>query len=146
MAVVGAGTMGARVALRCALRGLETVLISRDRARARAALDSAADEVGDESAAGEVRLTEGLDALAGVALVYEAIPESLARKQGLLAEIEAYVATGEPMDKAGAYGIQGRAAALVESIEGDFYTVMGFPLGRFVRALAGLGFFIPSEN
>jgi septum formation protein len=61
-------------------------------------------------------------------------------------EIAEYVATGEPMDKAGAYGIQGRAAALVESIEGDFYTVMGFPLGRFVRALAGLGFFIPSEN
>ena len=61
-------------------------------------------------------------------------------------EIAEYVATGEPMDKAGAYGIQGRAAALVESIDGDFYTVMGFPLGRFVRALARLGFRIPSEN
>ena len=43
-------------------------------------------------------------------------------------------------------GIQGRASALVASIDGDFYTVMGFPLGRFVRALAGLGFRIPSEN
>jgi septum formation protein len=62
------------------------------------------------------------------------------------AEIDAYVATGEPMDKAGAYGIQGRAAALVDSIRGDFYTVMGFPLGRFVRTLAGLGFHPPSEN
>ncbi len=62
------------------------------------------------------------------------------------AEIAEYVATGEPLDKAGAYGIQGRAAALVESISGDFYTVMGFPLGRFIRALRRLGFSLPAAN
>ena len=62
------------------------------------------------------------------------------------AEIAAYVATGEPMDKAGAYGIQGRAAALVAGIDGDFYTVMGFPLGGFVRALRRLGFVPPTAN
>jgi septum formation protein len=61
-------------------------------------------------------------------------------------EIAGYVATGEPFDKAGAYGIQGRAAALVQSIEGDFYTVMGFPLGRFVRALTRLGFSLPAAK
>ena len=61
-------------------------------------------------------------------------------------EIADYVATGEPMDKAGAYGIQGRAAALVESIEGDFYTVMGFPLARFVRSLRRLGFALPAAK
>jgi septum formation protein len=55
-------------------------------------------------------------------------------------QIEAYVATGEPFDKAGGYGIQGRGAALVERIEGDFYTVMGFPLGEFVRSLPELGY------
>jgi septum formation protein len=49
--------------------------------------------------------------------------------------IEAYVGTGDPLDKAGAYGIQGRGAALAERIEGDFYTVMGFPLGAFLRRL-----------
>lgn len=59
------------------------------------------------------------------------------------AEIDEYVASGEPMDKAGAYGIQGRAASLVERIDGDFYTVMGFPLARFVRALRRLGFTLP---
>lgn len=58
-------------------------------------------------------------------------------------EIDEYVATGEPMDKAGAYGIQGRAASLVEAIDGDFYTVMGFPLARFVRVLRRLGFTLP---
>ncbi len=43
------------------------------------------------------------------------------------------------MDKAGAYGIQGRGASLVERIDGDFYTVMGFPLGLFVRTLRDHG-------
>ena len=61
-------------------------------------------------------------------------------------EIAEYVATGEPMDKAGAYGIQGRAAALVAEIDGDFYTVMGFPLGAFVRTLRRLGFVPPIQN
>jgi septum formation protein len=58
-------------------------------------------------------------------------------------QIEAYVASGEPMDKAGAYGIQGRGAALVERIDGDFYTVMGLPLGRIVAAFGELGYSLP---
>lgn len=62
------------------------------------------------------------------------------------AEIAEYVASGEPFDKAGAYGIQGRASALVERIDGDFYTVMGLPLGRVVRALRGLGFTLPAPK
>jgi septum formation protein len=57
--------------------------------------------------------------------------------------IEAYLATGESFDKAGAYGIQGRGAALVERIEGDFYAVMGFPLGAFVRRLSELRYALP---
>jgi septum formation protein len=60
-------------------------------------------------------------------------------------DIAMYVASGEPMDKAGGYGIQGRGAALVESIDGDFYTVMGFPLGDFVRRLPALGYRLPAR-
>lgn len=63
-----------------------------------------------------------------------------------LDEIADYVATGEPFDKAGGYGIQGAAAAMVEAIEGDFYTVMGFPLARFVRALRRLGLSVPGAK
>jgi len=55
-------------------------------------------------------------------------------------DITAYVATGDPLDKAGAYGIQGRAGMLVSSIAGDFYTVMGLPLARVGTALRDLGY------
>lgn len=54
-------------------------------------------------------------------------------------EILSYIATGEPMDKAGAYGIQGRGGLLVDSIEGDFYNVVGLPICRLSRMLAGIG-------
>ena len=55
------------------------------------------------------------------------------------AEIDAYVATGEPADKAGSYGIQGFGATIVERIDGDYFAVMGLPLVRLTRLLAELG-------
>lgn len=54
-------------------------------------------------------------------------------------EIDAYVATGEPMDKAGAYGIQGYGATLVERIDGDYFAVMGLALARMIDLLAQAG-------
>jgi septum formation protein len=54
-------------------------------------------------------------------------------------EIAAYVATGEPMDKAGAYGIQGFGATIVERIDGDYFSVMGLGLRRLVELLGRLG-------
>ena len=53
--------------------------------------------------------------------------------------LRAYVATGEPMDKAGAYGIQGYGAALVERIEGDFFGVMGLPIRLVLGLLEAAG-------
>lgn len=53
-------------------------------------------------------------------------------------EIREYIATGEPMDKAGAYGAQGRGAVFIERIDGDFFNVMGLPLCRLTLMLSEL--------
>jgi len=57
--------------------------------------------------------------------------------------IAAYVATGEPMDKAGAYGIQGYGATIVQRVEGDYFAVMGLPLQSLVRLCERLGLRYP---
>lgn len=54
-------------------------------------------------------------------------------------EIRAYIATGEPMDKAGAYGIQGGAALFADGMVGDYYNVMGLPVCRLGMILRSLG-------
>lgn len=55
------------------------------------------------------------------------------------AEVRAYVATGDPLDKAGAYGVQGRAAAFIEHLEGSYSGVMGLPLFETSGLLAAAG-------
>lgn len=60
------------------------------------------------------------------------------------AEAEAYWATGEPLDKAGGYAIQGRAAAFIERIEGSYSGIMGLPLFETLQMLAAIG--VPGRN
>ena len=61
-------------------------------------------------------------------------------------EIDAYIATGSPLDKAGAYGAQDMAAIFVERIEGEFYTVVGLPMCGLGKLLAAFGIRLWSEN
>ena len=61
-------------------------------------------------------------------------------------EIRAYIATGEPMDKAGSYGIQGYGAMFVSHLEGDYFSVMGLPLCPLCRMLRAFGVHILTEK
>jgi septum formation protein len=54
-------------------------------------------------------------------------------------EIDDYIATGEPMDKAGSYGIQGFGATIVDGVDGDYFAVMGLPVNRMIRLLESIG-------
>lgn len=62
------------------------------------------------------------------------------------AEIRAYVDSGEPLDKAGAYAIQGLGAVIVERIEGDYYNVMGLPLSALAESLKEFGVRVLQET
>lgn len=71
-----------------------------------------------------------LSAVSRTRVRFRAFDEATARR---------YVGTGEPLDKAGSYGIQGLGAALVESVDGDFFTVVGFPIPELIRLLERAG-------
>lgn len=61
-------------------------------------------------------------------------------------EIKWYIKSGEPMDKAGAYGIQGLGSIFVDKIDGDFFAIMGFPINHFIKTLNNLKIPIESLN
>lgn len=81
----------------------------------------------------------GITLIKGEKIVSEAECTKVHFRQLEDEEIEAYVKSGEPMDKAGAYGIQGKASLFAECIEGDFFNVMGLPLCKLGKMLKTIG-------
>lgn len=86
------------------------------------------------------------DVLTGVAIFYQDQKSIFFEKTEVTfwplteEEIAKYVESGEPMDKAGSYGIQGLGSALVQKINGDYFAVVGLPVSRTIRELEKLGY------
>ena len=74
-------------------------------------------------------------ALVTVSLAMNTKDEDYATYQKMEKEIEDYLNTDEPYDKAGAYGIQGKAGLLVKAVNGDYYNVVGLPVARLKREI-----------
>jgi len=129
----------AKVASGCLVIGGDTVVVHRGRILGKPADEAEAMSMlrrlsGDwHEVLSGVAVSSGGRTLSGVGRArvrFRSLDDDLAR---------AYVATGEPMDKAGAYGIQGAGAALVEELAGDYYAVVGLPLGRLLDLLERAG-------
>ena len=102
---------------------------------------------GEEQAAGMLRLLSGREHRVYTGLTVSRGGETVTEHEVTAvrfrplsgADISRYIATGEPMDKAGAYGVQGYGCVLVEGVFGDYYNVMGLPVCRLARLLARFG-------
>lgn len=84
------------------------------------------------------RVMTGVTVLRGETVLTDTVVTHVTFRDLTDAEIEAYADTGEPMDKAGAYGIQGYAAVFVREIQGDYYNVVGLPVCRLTTMLREL--------
>ena len=81
----------------------------------------------------------GVTVMQGDHILTESEPTKVYFREASEAELRGYIATGDPMDKAGAYGVQSLGALLVERIDGDFFNVMGLPVLRLSRMLREFG-------
>jgi septum formation protein len=119
--------------------GGDTVVVDGARVLAKPANEAAAAEMLRTLSGREHVVLSGL-ALAGAHGTVSTVSSTTVRMRPFdEAVASAYVATGEPLDKAGAYGIQGLGAALVEGVDGDYYSVVGFPVGAFIELLERAG-------
>ena len=119
--------------------GGDTIVVSQNRLLGKPADEDAAVEILISLAGRKHQVLTGL-AISGQDGTVSAVSGTEVRFRSFTeAEARRYVMSGEPMDKAGAYAIQGLGAALVAEIVGDYYTVMGFPIGTFLDLLLQSG-------
>lgn len=83
----------------------------------------------------------GVTILQGENIITKAISAKVYFRELTHKEIDRYISTGEPLDMAGAYGIQGKGAAFIEKIDGDYYAVMGLPACYVSKTLSEIGYF-----
>lgn len=116
-----------------AVLGADTVVALGDQVYGKPGTEAAARAMLRALAGRSHRVTTGLAIVNARGEIFETYAETEVVFAPLTdAEIAAYVATGEPLDKAGSYAIQGRAAAFIEAVHGSFSSVVGLPLATFV--------------
>lgn len=120
--------------------GGDTVVVQGLRVMGKPTSDAEAVEMLMELSGREHQVLSGVAIAAPSGTVSRTVETGVRFRAFGRAEAAAYVATGEPADKAGAYGIQGLGAALVEEIRGDYYCVVGFPVAAFLELLPGVGY------
>lgn len=117
--------------------GADTIVVNKTRILGKPANDEEAFTMLKELSGQEHHVYTGVALVDKVSGEQEVAAEVTAVKFRVLTdgEIRAYLATGEPFDKAGAYAIQGRAAVFIEGIKGDYYNVVGLPIYRLAQLL-----------
>jgi len=119
--------------------GGDTVVVDEGRVLTKPTDEADARRMLEGLAGGSHEVMSGI-AIAGPEGTVSAVSSTRVYMRSYLPETAAaYVATGEPLDKAGAYGIQGLGAALVARIDGDYYSVVGFPVVAFLELLERSG-------
>lgn len=119
--------------------GGDTMVVQGDRLLSKPEGERGAAEMLRSLAGGSHDVLSGLALAGSASTVSTVVRTSVTMRAYDARAVEAYVATGEPLDKAGGYGIQGFGAALVERIEGDYFSVVGFPVAGFVSLLERVG-------
>ncbi len=94
----------------------------------------------------EHRVITGLAVISRGAVYTDAVTTAVRFLPLTPEQIDWYVSTGEPMDKAGAYGIQGLGGMLIEGITGDYFNVVGLPVSRLARLLEAAGYKVFSRG
>lgn len=115
--------------------GCDTVVISGGRALGKPANEADAFAMLTELSGKEHTVVSGLCVYYKGAFHTDTVAADVRFRSCTEAELKAYIATGEPMDKAGGYGIQGLGGLLVDHISGDYYTIVGMPVARLAEML-----------
>lgn len=119
--------------------GADTVVELEGRILGKPANGEAAVEMLRQLSGKRHRVHTGLAVMRDGVELNDAVESTVCFRELSEAEIAAYVATGEPMDKAGAYAIQGKASLFIEGIEGDYFNIVGLPLYRLGGLLQQFG-------
>ncbi|MCR4311560.1 MAG: Maf family protein [Candidatus Taylorbacteria bacterium] len=125
----------------CLVIGADTIVVLGDEVMGKPHTNDVAEEMLKKLSGKKHQVITGLAIIykEGGVMINEVMPTSVYVKNLNKKEISEYIATGEPLDKAGAYAVQGLGGALIEKTEGDYWNLVGLPAGRVATHLRAFG-------